>query len=113
MASEKIRSADGKRNKADVSREKIESYEIRFKEIKEKMVEVAKLLQPLGFEYAGLAAVFLFEDTQNKYSANHNYVFCSQTLLEDVPEGQADVAFKELKKAMMEAYGREEPKTLS
>lgn len=107
MAKENIVGIDGKRNKAEVTRETLSKEDARAAEINARARDLAKIVCPVGFEYAGQATVYLFSNEADKNRPV--FVFVNQVMLSNVPEGQADVAFKELKKAMMNAYGRETP----
>ncbi len=69
--------------------------------------QAGKALRPNGFEHQASIVVHLYKATL----ADHNFAFINQMVgLDRIPEGQADVALKELRRALMENYGREAPK---
>lgn len=62
-------------------------------------------LAPWEFDYEASVVVHYYK----KRGSDHTYAFLSQLVgLENLPEPQADVGHKELRKALMKAYGREE-----
>jgi hypothetical protein len=61
-------------------------------------------LKPWDMDYVASATVHLY-----KRSGSANFAFINQLVgFTQVEEGQADVALKELRRALMAAYGRED-----
>lgn len=67
-------------------------------------------LCPVGFKYEASATVHLYFKADEHGLGRTSYVFvCSMRGFDGVPEQQADAAFKELMRTMMENYGRKAP----
>lgn len=68
----------------------------------------AEILKPQGFEIQASATVHLYERHDLGQS---DFIFiCQMTGFENVPEHEADAAYKELHRTMMGMYGRKPPK---
>ena len=60
-------------------------------------------LTPWGFEYEGSVAIHYY-----KKPGTHDFVFITHVPGMSIPEAQADVGLKELRRAMMAQFGRED-----
>lgn len=67
-----------------------------------------QLLCPIDFEYAGSATVFYYKKDGLQ---GPDFVTACSTDVKKVEEQFADLGWKNLKAALMKAYGRAEPKT--
>lgn len=92
-----------KHNRADIKRETHSDHPL--KESSRQQMEIAgKNLAPWGYEYEGSATIHYY-----KKHNTHDFVFITHlSKLELLPEGQADVGLKELRRALMGYYGRED-----
>jgi hypothetical protein len=89
--------------KADIQRDTYDEHPLKDAS-KFQLTVAGTNLAPWGYDYEGSVAMHYY-----KQKGTHNYVFISQQLgLGKVPEAQADVGLKELRKAMMKTYGRED-----
>jgi hypothetical protein len=92
-----------KQNKADIKRETFLDHPTQDRASMNIKVAGANLA-PWGFEHEGSVAVHFY-----KKPNTHDYIFITHLVqLDKVPEGQADVGLKELRRAMMGVYGRED-----
>lgn len=104
---ENIVGIDGKRNKADIQRERV-SNDVWLLGAKDRINKISEEIKPDTFESAGFAIVMMYKNESNK--VNPEYRFACFSSLGKVEEGFADVGLKELRRNMMEAYGREQPR---
>lgn len=92
-----------KHSKADIKRD---VYQDHPGETQARInTEIAgKNLAPWGFEYEGSATIHYY-----KKPGTHDFVFITHlTGLGILPEGQADVGLKELRRSLMSFYGQED-----
>lgn len=92
-----------KQNRADIKREVFTDHPTQAQA--EMNIKLAgNNLAPWGFEYEASAVIHYY-----KKPNTHDYIFIAQTIgFHHIPEGQADVGLKELRRSLMAAYGREE-----
>lgn len=92
-----------KHNRADIKRQSYEDHPMQ-NQAKVNLKIAGSNLAPWGMSYEGTAAVHLY-----KKPGSLDYVFISHLSdMGSIPEGQADVALKELRRALMAQYGRED-----
>lgn len=72
------------------------------------MEHAARQYCPLGADYLGFAVVFYYSKTS--LPSNPQFFTACQTSVVNVPEQFADVGHKQLRTALMSAYGRSQPK---
>lgn len=89
-------------NKADIKRDNLTDHPSKsFATV--GLTNAGKALKPFQFEYQGSVAIHFY-----KIEGRDEYAFIVQQVgLPKIPEGQADVGFKEMKRTMMSVYGRE------
>ena len=89
--------------KADIKRDEIADHPAQ--NMANLQVKLAgSNLAPLGFEYQASVAVHFYKQRNSETFA----FICQQTDIYKLPEGQVDVGVKELRKALMKSFGREE-----
>jgi hypothetical protein len=92
-----------KQNRANIKRDEYKDHPLHDKAAL-NLTLAGTSLTPWGFEYQGSASVHYY-----KKSGTHDFVFISHlSKLNNVPEAQSDVGLKELRRAMMAIYGRED-----
>lgn len=95
-------------NKADISRQDWSDHPVKDR-AGAQVRSAGNALTPFGMEYECSAVVHFY-----RKPGTHQYAFIAQdTGLNAIPEGQADVGLKEMKRHMMGVYGREAPKERS
>lgn len=91
------------KNKADISRTDIDDHPM-CSNAQSNLKLSGLAIAPFGMVYHGSAVVHYY-----KKSGTNDFAFATQLVgLQTIEEGQADVGWKELKKALMKAYGRED-----
>lgn len=97
------------RNTAEESHEKRNANDLPVQGAKARVVDAGRILCPFNAEYLGSAVVHFFGVPS--VPGKPTYQIIIHTMLEKVPEGFADYGHKELRKHMMDAYGRKAPRT--
>ena len=92
-----------KHNRADIKRQTFTDHPLEAQS-RLNMKTAGMNLTPWGFEYEGSATIHYY-----KKPGTLEYVFITHlSELHALPEGQADVGLKELRRALMALYGRED-----
>lgn len=92
-----------KHNRADIKRDTVEDHPMQ-QRAKMSLEMAGTNLAPWGFEYEGTAAVHYYRKPNT-----HDFVFITHLVkFNGIPEGQADVGLKELRRALMGLFGRED-----
>lgn len=95
-------------NKAEVSEEERDASSLDAQHAKALITQAGKLFAPIGSIYLGSATCHYYESSPGTFQRQF-FVAC-QTDVSLVEEGHADLGWKQLKSALMSAYGRKEPK---
>jgi len=90
-------------NKAEIKRDVYEDHPAQG--MARMQVKAAGVnICPLGFEYQGSAVIHFY-----KQNGTLTFVFGSQLVnIHNIPEAQVDVGLKELRRALMAVFGRED-----
>lgn len=98
-------------NTAKIEREEISDHPAE-EFATRSLINAGQNLAPYGFEYQGSVATHFYREKKGILeTGKETYAFINQTHdLAKVQEGQADAGLKELRRTMMQAYGREAPR---
>ena len=91
-------------NRADIDRQTYEGQQAHPAQARatDAIQSAGKVLAPWGFKYEGSAVVHYYSKPMTT-----DFVFGQQLIgMNGIAEGQADVGLKELRRALMGAYGR-------
>lgn len=97
-----------KKNKAEIISETVRALSLEQQAANKSLKRAGEILVPFGCDYLGSVAVHYYSDSESSKTA---FSLATQVSLEKVTEGLADFGEKQLKKAMMAAYGRTPPRT--
>lgn len=98
------------KNAATVTKERRKTYgDPTAREGRRLLKKTGDTVRPYDSTHVGSAAFHIYRGNQST-EANPITVVVCQTQIEEVEEGAADFAWKQLKEALMEAYGRSLPK---
>lgn len=96
-------------NKAEVTEETRNAQSLDAQYARSLVAQAGKMFTPLGSIYLGSACVHYYESAPTMM--NRQYFTACQTDVSVVEEQHADLGWKNLKSALMKAFGRKEPKT--
>jgi len=93
--------------KAEVTEENKNPKSIEGQRAASLIKRAGSYLCPVGFTYKGFAVVHFFE---KQAVEGPEYSMACQTEVKEVNEGHADIGWKSLRSALMNAYGRSDPR---
>jgi hypothetical protein len=96
-------------NRAEVSVEHRDTQTVDAHYTKDLLKKAGKIGLPIGAKYLGSAVIHYYERAGIS-RAERTYLVACQTNVAKVEEHHADIGWKQLKSALMDAYGRPEPK---
>lgn len=97
------------KNSATITTTKIAHPDLTQKSGFQKLKHAGTLLAPHGCHYLGSAAIHYYEEDTGD-PANPVFKTVVQSVLDNVHEGLADFGHKRLQEAMMDSYGRKQPR---
>lgn len=99
----------GGKNRAVVTTEKLNAHDLPAQGAKARIREAGQILKPWNAEYVGSAVIHYY--TVPGSIDKPTFLVLCHTDLERVTEGHASHGWKELKDHMMQAFGRQPPRT--
>lgn len=91
------------KNKVTFEHEQVKSDDERRKKSEDLMKRSGEVMKPVGYEHVGSATVHFYKNM----FAQDNFSTVTMSQVSRVPEGFADMGWKELRKSLMRAFGRE------